>query len=30
MTRLDWVEAQSEGKIIGDIIQLFKAKELHS
>ena len=28
MTKLDWVEAQSKDKIIGEIIQLFKAKEL--
>ena len=29
MTKLDWVEAQSKDKTIGEIIQLFKAKELH-
>ena len=28
MTRLDWVEALSKDKTIGEIIQLFKAKEL--
>ena len=27
MTTLDWVEAQSKDKTIGEIIQLFKAKE---
>ena len=30
MTKLDWVEAQSKDKTIGEIIQFFKAKELHS
>ena len=30
MTTLDWVEAQSINKTIGEIIQLFKAKELQS
>ena len=29
MTKLHWVEAQSKDKTIGEIIQLFKAKELH-
>ena len=28
MTKLEWVEAQSKDKTIGEIIQLFKAKEL--
>ena len=28
MTKQDWVEAQSKDKTIGEIIQLFKAKEL--
>ena len=28
MTKLDWVEAPSKDKTIGEIIQLFKAKEL--
>ena len=28
MTKIDWVEAQSKDKTIGEIIQLFKAKEL--
>ena len=28
MTKLDWVEAQSKDKTIGEIIHLFKAKEL--
>ena len=28
MTKLDWVEAQSKDKIIGEIIQLFKVKDL--
>ena len=28
MTRSDWVEAQSRDKNVGEIIHLFKAKEL--
>ena len=28
MTKLYWIEAQSKDKTIGEIIQLFKAKEL--
>ena len=28
MTTSDWIEAQSEDKIVGDIIKLYKAKEL--
>ena len=28
MTKLDWGEAQYKDKTIGEIIQLFKAKEL--
>ena len=28
MTTLDWVEAQSKDKNVGEIICLFKAKEL--
>ena len=30
MTMLDWIEAQSQDKIIGKIIQMFKAKELQN
>ena len=29
MTKQDWVEAQSKDKTIGEIIQLFKTKELY-
>ena len=28
MTKVDWVEAQSKDKTIGEIIQVLKAKEL--
>ena len=30
MTRVDWIEAQSQDKIIGEIIQMLKAKELQN
>ena len=28
MTMSDWIEAQSEDKIVGDIIKMYKAKEV--
>ena len=28
MTTSDWIEAQSKDKIVGDIIKMYKAKEL--
>ena len=30
VTRADWIEAQSQDKIIGEIIQMLKAKELQN
>ena len=30
MTKADWIEAQSQDKIIGKIIQMLKAKELQN
>ena len=28
MTTLDWIEAQSNDRIVGDIIKMYKTKEL--